>query len=98
MAKASHLQRHCKVCSPEFASAKIDDNGVVILCSDGLSGYCRNEEIECELQRSIDDTLARRLLDLAVSKGSDDDITIVTLSPMLKRKKSKKSFLGWLCQ
>lgn len=87
-----------EVCTPEFASAKIDDDGVVILCSDGLSGYCRNEEIERELQRSIDDTLARRLLDLAVSKGSDDDITIVTLSPMLKRKKSKKSFLGWLCQ
>lgn len=85
------------VCEPEFLSSRLDADGYIILCSDGLSGYCRNDEIEHEIQQSSPDELPERLLELAIRKGSDDDITIVTLTPKEEtRKNSDSALLGWL--
>lgn len=83
-------------CKPEFISSKLDIDGCVILCSDGLSGYCKTDEIERELQQSSYDNLPKKLLELAIRKGSDDDITIVTLTPKDYPQKDKNSVLGWL--
>ncbi len=83
-------------CKPEFISSRLDTDGCIILCSDGLSGYCRIDEIERELRRYPHDNLPKRLFKLAISNGSDDDITIVTLTPKIESQKDKSSIFGWL--
>lgn len=84
-----------ETCQPEFVSVKIQNDGSVILCSDGLSGYCKIKEIERELKTDSKYNISRRLLELAIRKGSDDDITIVSLTPKGICHKPKKSLLGW---
>ena len=85
-----------ETCKPEFVSSKLDLDGCVILCSDGLSGYCKNDEIEQELRLCPHDNIPKRLLELAIQKGSDDDITIVTLTPKVESPKCRTSMLSWL--
>lgn len=68
------------LCKPDFTVHKLDDNEILILSSDGLTGYCR----EADISRTIDSSksmsvLPRILRDLAIKCGSDDDITIATL-------------------
>lgn len=82
-------------CDPEFVSAKLEDNGLVIVCSDGLSGYCKIEEIEKELQSSTCENLSQLLLEFAIGKGSDDDITIVTLIPETKHFTCRNTMIDW---
>lgn len=83
-------------CDPEFICAELEDDGIVIGCSDGLSGYCKIEDIEKVLQTSVYDNLSQLLLDLAIKKGSDDDITIVTLTPDKRHDNDRKSVFDWL--
>lgn len=85
-----------ETCKPDFISSLLDMDETLILCSDGLSGYCRMEEIEEVLHSSCHDNLAQRLLDLAIRKGSDDDITIVTLTTGVESKRNKGSMIDWL--
>lgn len=75
-------------CIPEFVSKKVNENDILILCSDGLSGYCRNEEITqailaCGDMRQLSESLRA----LALKRGSDDDITIIVC-----KKKMRKPF------
>lgn len=84
-----------ETCQPEFVSAKIQNDGSIILCSDGLSGYCKTKEIERELQTDSKYNVSRRLLELAIRKGSDDDITIVSLTPKADCHKPKKNIFDW---
>lgn len=71
-----------ETCIPDFCKHHISDSELVILCSDGLSGYCTEEEI-CRAIRKNQNLkeLPRQLSDLAISRGSDDDITIIILAP-----------------
>ena len=71
-------------CIPEFTSCILSEESTIILCSDGLSGYCKNEDIAKIISTSQNDELPSRLHQLALQNGSDDDITIVTMTP--KRK------------
>lgn len=70
-----------ETCIPEYTTCEADDSDIIILCSDGLSGYCRDKDIEREIATNQDlSTLPARLKELAARHGSDDDITIVVLS------------------
>lgn len=71
-------------CRPDFTSYVLEDDSLIILCSDGLSGYCKNEDIAKVVSTSRNDELPIRLHKLAIQSGSYDDITIVTITP--KRK------------
>jgi serine/threonine protein phosphatase PrpC len=49
-----------------------------LLCSDGLSGYVDDETLRATLtQREASATLSRLLLDLAFSRGSDDNVSVM---------------------
>lgn len=76
-------------CVPDFESILYADGSVIVLCSDGLSGYCRIRDIEKEIDKGSYGDLSKRLLDLAIKKGSNDDITIVTLFKELDPFRSK---------
>lgn len=57
----------------------IRKSDIYLICSDGLSGTSTDNEIQNEIDRAGNDlTLAcRNLVDLAKSKGGDDNITVV---------------------
>lgn len=78
-------------CVPDFISFDMSKDTSVILCSDGLSGYCLDEEIEREISSSNDIDIPSRLVQLAIRNGSEDDITIVSMTP----KRTRKSIFDW---
>lgn len=84
------------MCNPEFVSAHLTNNSSVLLCSDGLSGYCRNEDIEKVIDSTKYDSLTARLLELAIKNGSNDDITIVALTPKIQANKNSSSIFECL--
>lgn len=69
-------------CIPDFRKYRISDSEMIIFCSDGLSGYCKEEDI-CKTVRNNQNIkdLPKQLSDLAISHGSNDDITIIILAP-----------------
>jgi len=85
-------------CIPDFCSHRISGSEIVILCSDGLSGYCQMKDVENMIAMNRDlAKLPSELLNLATRQGSDDDITIVVFYPntySLVKKDNK--FFRWL--
>lgn len=84
-----------ETCHPDFSSYRLYDDDVVILCTDGLSGYCMNSAIENKIKNT--QSLAAQpeeLRRLARAHGSDDDITIVTIR--IRNNKSYNSISEWI--
>lgn len=64
---------------PDIAIQTIHPNDIVLLCSDGLCGYCSNHTIE-KILKSKGSRLNRccnELIQTALKSGADDNITIV---------------------
>lgn len=74
---------------PECARHECADGDIVILCSDGLTGYYTNEEIMATITSAGDNPkeICDNLRQLAIRRGSEDDVTIMVGSP--------KSKSGW---
>ena len=80
------------MCVPDYAKYELNDVRTILLCSDGLSGYCNDSSIETVLSTNRDcEKLPGELMNLAISHGSDDDITIVCYNPRHKRS----SIFNW---
>lgn len=86
-----------ETCIPDFCTYHVSDSEMIIFCSDGLSGYCKGEDISKTIRNNHDiKELPRQLSDLAISHGSDDDITIIILIPKTYQSiGTTNSFLGW---
>lgn len=52
----------------------------ILLCSDGLSGYCTDDEIYNVIKDSDFDSVPQNLIDLALSKGGRDNVTVAVIS------------------
>lgn len=87
-------------CNPEYIYHPIKNSEIIILCSDGLSGYCRDSDIEGSINSTKKiSSLPVQLKDLAIQHGSDDDITIVTFSLDSARHENRHSSLkDWFCR
>lgn len=60
--------------SPVF---DLDEGDEILLCSDGLHGYVSDSEMEAILSKNEPtQELANRLVDLALEKGGEDNITV----------------------
>lgn len=59
---------------------KREDKFTVLLCSDGLSGYCSDNEIYDIMSKTPFEELPKALIDLALSKGGRDNITLAVIS------------------
>lgn len=57
-----------------------EDKISLLLCSDGLSGYCNDEEIYNVIMDSDFDNIPQNLIDLALSKGGRDNVTVAVIS------------------
>jgi len=55
---------------------EIGDGDTFLLCSDGLHGYLRSEEIPAYISHGGDEAV-RRLIDLANARGGKDNITAI---------------------
>ena len=68
--------------TPDIISHPLEANDVLLLCSDGLSGYCKDNDIEHILQDNyLDiDCCNDQLLQLALQAGGHDNICLVLAS------------------
>lgn len=67
------------VCNPEYIEHQLEGSEIIVLCSDGLSGYCHESDIKNVIISNEEQSrLPSELKELAEHHGSDDDITIVT--------------------
>ncbi|SEH45769.1 protein phosphatase [Ruminococcus flavefaciens] len=58
-----------------------EDNKIsLLLCSDGLSGYCSDDEIYSVILNSDFDDVADELIKLALAKGGRDNVTVAVIS------------------
>ncbi len=83
-----HPQRHMltravgveKTVLPDTFILDYEDKISLLLCSDGLSGYCSDNEIYDVILNSSFDNVADELIKLALSKGGRDNITVAVVS------------------
>lgn len=57
-----------------------EDKISLLLCSDGLSGYCTDDEIYDVLSETDFDSAADSLIQLALNKGGRDNVTVAVVS------------------
>ena len=57
-----------------------EDKISLLLCSDGLSGYCGDDEIYDVILNSPFDDVAENLIKLALDKGGRDNVTVAVIS------------------
>jgi protein phosphatase len=65
--------------TPDFFELKLNAGDFLLLCSDGLSNEADPREIAFELTYGDADTVAARCLDVALSRGAADNVTVVIL-------------------
>ena len=67
---------------PDIINYTLTQNDIILLCSDGLCGYCTNKEIESTIEKnSMDITKCRdELMKLALDTGGYDNICIALAS------------------
>ena len=66
---------------PDLAELTPADGDIFVLCSDGLTGPVQDEEIAAEVSRDSDlDAACGRLIELANSRGGEDNITVVVVA------------------
>ncbi|MBQ3566847.1 MAG: Stp1/IreP family PP2C-type Ser/Thr phosphatase [Oscillospiraceae bacterium] len=69
-----------KIIKPDFFRMKREKNFTVLLCSDGLSGYCTDEEIYEIMKSTPLEEVSKALIDLALDKGGRDNITLAIVT------------------
>jgi protein phosphatase len=57
-----------------------EDKISLLLCSDGLSGYCSDDEIYDVLSQTDFDSAADSLIQLALNKGGRDNVTVAVVN------------------
>lgn len=55
---------------------RLEPEDILLLCSDGLSGYVRDDEIEAVIRRESPETATKHLITLANKRGGPDNISV----------------------
>lgn len=63
----------------DFFEVSVSSGDIILLCSDGLSNYVDENEIQFEVSGGEFDDLAIRLIHLANSRGGTDNITVTAI-------------------
>ncbi len=69
-----------RVLIPDFFRLKREKKFTILLCSDGLSGYCSDSEIFDVMSKTPLEEMSKALIDLALSKGGRDNITLAVIT------------------
>ena len=84
----NHPQKHMLVRAVGVEKTVLTDTFMIsytdkiglLLCSDGLSGYCSDDEIYDVILNSSFDDVAEELINLALSKGGRGNVTVAVIS------------------
>lgn len=68
-------------CKLDYLEYKLGKKDIILLCTDGLSGYCKDEVIASAFNYDNPKDILDCLIDLALEHGSDDDITVAIAHP-----------------
>ena len=68
-----------KIVKPDFFRLERKQGARLLLCSDGLSGYCTQEEIINTMKDTRLEDTSQALIDLSLGKGGRDNITIALI-------------------
>ncbi len=69
-----------RIVVPDFFRMKREEKFTILLCSDGLSGYCSDNEIYEVMCKTPLEEMSKALVDLALSKGGRDNITLAVIT------------------
>lgn len=69
-----------RIVKPDFFRMKREENFKLLLCSDGLSGYCDDEEIFKVMSSVPLEETPDALINLALEKGGRDNITLAVIT------------------
>lgn len=64
----------------DYFEMKVGSGSIILLCSDGLSGVCSDEDILRTVRESSFSDIPKNLIDLAIENGSRDNITVAAIS------------------
>lgn len=84
----THPQRHMLVRAVGVEKTVLADTFILnyedkislLLCSDGISGYCSDDEVYDVIVNAPFDSVSEELINLALSKGGRDNITVAVIS------------------
>ena len=84
----THPQRHMLVRAVGVEKTVLADTFILdyedkislLLCSDGISGYCSDDEVYDIIVNAPFDSVSEELINLALSKGGRDNITVAVIS------------------
>lgn len=65
---------------PDFFRIPHGDEFMLLLCSDGLSGYCSDTEILHIMKRKSFEEIPDALVDISMQKGGRDNITVAVIT------------------
>lgn len=82
---------------PDIISYSLSQNDFILLCSDGLCGYCKNKEIATILDKNYTNVGKCRdvLLQMAIDAGGYDNICIVLASVISDEQKAPSTLNSW---
>jgi serine/threonine protein phosphatase PrpC len=66
--------------SLDIAHGRIESGDKFLICSDGLTGHVSDTEIEAELAAKSPDECCASLVELALSRGGTDNVTVVIVA------------------
>lgn len=70
-----------EILSPDYFERNLSDNDIILLCSDGLSGVCSDEEMLNTVKNTDTyDKIPRNLISLALECKSRDNITAAVIA------------------
>jgi protein phosphatase 1L len=90
------------IATPEYAQKQLtSDNHFLIMASDGLWDVMNNEEVitlveQALQQKKICTSIALMLRNLAIAKGSNDNITVCVVKFNWQQESFLRRFLNWL--
>lgn len=64
---------------PDIFEFSINDDSVLMICSDGLSSCCEDEDILNEVKNSKETEIAHNLIKLALNNGGNDNISVAII-------------------
>lgn len=70
----------CETIHIDNFTTRLEDNSVLLLCTDGLHDYVRDEDIKTIAMTEPPDKATEKLVQKAREQGSKDDITIIIFS------------------
>lgn len=69
-----------RIVRPDYYHIPCQEDFMLLLCSDGLSSYCSEEEILDIMQSSSFAAMPQNLVNLALSKGGRDNISLAIIT------------------